>query len=157
TAQKGADVALAAMAGVVEQRPDAWLVLIGDGPDCGALVARARALGIAHRVIFTGYQAAPGPWYRLADVVLMPARWEALGMVAVEAMAAARPVVASRVGGLPEVIVDGITGLLPAPAQDVDRIAHLDPRPFAAAILSLLNDPDRARALGTNGRNRYEA
>jgi len=154
---KGADVALAVMAHVAERRPDARLVVIGDGPERARLEAQARALGIRGRVHFAGHQSEPGPWYRLASVVLVPSRREALGMVAVEAMAAARPVVASRVGGLPEVVVEGVTGLLPAPVKDVAQIEDLDPRPLAGAVLALLAEPERAGALGAAGRRRYEA
>lgn len=94
---------------------------------------------------FVGALADVRPLIADADVVAVPSLYESQGMAAIEAMAMARPVVASRVGGLPAVVVDGETGLLVPPG---------DPKALAAAIRSLLDDPGRARAMGERGRAR---
>lgn len=155
--EKGADIAIEAFARLVRGRTDARLVLIGDGPERPALENLARSRGVAERVVFAGYQAEPGPWYRLADMVVMPSRWEALGMTAVEAMAAGLPVVASKIGGLREVVIEGETGLLPEPSTWQSHARNLDPGPFAAALRGLLDGPERARAMGAAGRKRYQS
>jgi glycosyltransferase involved in cell wall biosynthesis len=87
-------------------------------------------------------------WYRRASVVLHPVRWEGFGLALLEAMLCARPVVASSVSAIPEIVVDGETGTLVAPD---------DPEALARAASALLGDPERARALGEAGRARAEA
>ncbi|NSL43533.1 glycosyltransferase, partial [Streptomyces sp. 8P21H-1] len=86
--QKGQDVLLEAWHEVTRQVPDARLVLVGDGPDAGTL--RARAPG---SVLFAGAVADPAPWYRAADLVVLPSRWEGMALAPLEAMACGRPVV----------------------------------------------------------------
>ena len=109
----------------------AVLVLIGDGPDRAALQARVHEDGLSDRVRFAGEQADLPRWLSVADVFLLPSAQESFGMAALEAMACEVPVVASRVGGLPEVIEDGVTGFL----CDVD-----DPLAMAAQTDRLLRD-----------------
>jgi starch synthase len=92
-----------------------------------------------------------------ATVFACPSIYEPLGIVNLEAMACETAVVASAVGGIPEVVVDGTTGLLvaydPSRAEDADYIADFE-KTFAASINSLTRDPDRARAMGLAGRQR---
>jgi N-acetyl-alpha-D-glucosaminyl L-malate synthase BshA len=117
----------------------ASLVMIGDGPDRAALERRVAAEGLAHAVHFVGEQHDLVRWLSIADLFLLPSAQESFGLAALEAMACEVPVVASTVGGLPEVIADGVTGFL-RPPEAVDDMA--------ACATDLLSDPDRAAAMG---------
>jgi L-malate glycosyltransferase len=109
---------------------DARLILIGDGPDTGLALQLARDLGVAGRVIFVGVVDQVAPLLPAADLLLLPSETESFGLVALEAMASGVPVVASDVGGLPEVVEHGVCGYL-APVGDVDAMAR-----YAIDILS---------------------
>ncbi|MFO7245815.1 MAG: N-acetyl-alpha-D-glucosaminyl L-malate synthase BshA [Bacillota bacterium] len=124
---------------------DAELWLVGDGPDSAEARRRAAVLGVGERVRFWGQQDNPAAWIASGDVMLLPSAQEAFGLAALEAMACGLPVVASRVGGLPEVVSDGETGLLFDP-DDVQGMV--------AGLRSLLLDPARRRTLGEAGRRR---
>ncbi len=144
---KGFDIALDAFAQVTTARPDARLVIAGEGPEADALAAQASTLGIADRVELRG-RVEPDAVPRLLDtasLVLMPSRDEGIPGVALEAALMRRPVIAARAGGLLDVVVEGETGLL------VDRE---DPRALAAAALELLDDLPRAAALGEAAQRR---
>ena|GEM_PF-1221424 len=117
----------------------------GTGEDKEALIARQHELGIADRFDIMGFAPQISRWYRVCDVVAMPSRSEAVAVVALEAMAHAKPVVAFAVGGISEVVIDGETGVL-VPPGDTDA--------FAAALKELLLDPARAQALGAAGARR---
>src|SRR5205807_2860757 len=105
----------------------------GDGPELGTAYRLAREFGIAPLVHSLGAQEEVVPLLSIADLFLLPSAQESFGLAALEAMACEVPVVASRVGGLPEVIDHGRTGFLYAP-NDLDGMA--------AAVLGLLKDPD---------------
>ena len=117
----------------------------GTGEDKEALIARLCEKGIENRFEIMGFAPQISRWYRASDVVAMPSRAEAVAVVALEAMAHAKPVVAFSVGGIPEVVLDGETGIL-VPPGDIDA--------FAAALTGLLLDPARAQALGEAGAQR---
>jgi glycosyltransferase involved in cell wall biosynthesis len=124
--------------------------LVGDGPLRELLEARVRELGLAQRVHFLGrrpHSEIPD-LLRGFDLLAMPSRQEAWGVAAAEASATAIPVVATRVGGIPEVVIDGETGLL-VPSQD--------PPGLAAAIRRLAGNPDLRHRLGGAGRERVES
>ncbi|MGD0735504.1 MAG: N-acetyl-alpha-D-glucosaminyl L-malate synthase BshA [Terracidiphilus sp.] len=121
----------------------ARLVLIGDGPDRSAAEWLAHDLGIHSRVHFMGKQERVNELLPLADLLLMPSELESFGLAALEAMACKVPSIATRVGGVPELIDDGITGLL-YPVGDVDSMA--------AGVLSLLKDRDRLETMRDAGR-----
>jgi N-acetyl-alpha-D-glucosaminyl L-malate synthase BshA len=121
----------------------ARLVLIGDGPDRSAAEWLAHDLGIHSRVHFMGKQDRVNELLPLADMLLMPSELESFGLAALEAMACKVPSIATRVGGVPELIDDGITGLL-YPVGDIDAMA--------AGVLSLLKDRDRLEAMRDAGR-----
>ncbi|NLV39996.1 MAG: glycosyltransferase family 4 protein [Candidatus Hydrogenedentes bacterium] len=118
-------------------------VLLGDGPLRPALEAQARRLKVP--AVFPGQCDDTAPWYALADAVVLPSRGEALPMTLVEAAAAGRPTVASNVGGVPEILQDGTTGLLTPPG---------DPEALAAALRGL-EDPVARGRMGTAARDRW--
>lgn len=118
---------------VARERP-AQLVLVGDGPDRSAAEWLAHDLGIHCRVHFLGKQERVNELLPLADLLLMPSEMESFGLAALEAMACMVPSIATRVGGVPELIEDGVTGLLYEPG-DVDAMA--------AGALELLNNHQR--------------
>ena len=143
---KGFDLAIDAMPGILRNFPDSHLTIAGDVPEKAALEQRAAELGVASRTRFLGWVAPE----RIADliaqasIVVMPSRWEeAFGLVALEAMQVGRPVIATRVGGLPEVVMDGRCGLV---------VPKEDPEALAAAAVSLLADPAKAATMGESGR-----
>jgi len=139
--EKGADVLVEALARV----PDATALLVGDGPDRAALEALAGRLGVGDRVRFEGWSDRPRTRMAEMDLLALPSRFEALPLTAVEAMLAARPVVATDVGDVSEAVDHGTTGLLVAPE---------DPEALAEALAELLDDPERARRMGEAGRAR---
>ena len=140
--EKGFDLAISAFASVLQQIPDARLTIAGTGDAEPELIAQSTALGIQHAVEFVGF-VRPSSVPRLmneAAVVVVPSRWfEVFGLVALEAGQMARPVIAARTGGLPEVLVDGITGLLVEPENSAA---------LAEAIRSVLSQPERAAQMG---------
>ncbi len=107
----------------IRLRVRARLVMIGDGPDRLAAERRAADVGLGDVVEFVGEQQDPVPWLSSADLFLLPSEQESFGLAALEAMSCGVPVIASRVGGVPEVITDGVTGILCAP-DDVDGMAE---------------------------------
>jgi N-acetyl-alpha-D-glucosaminyl L-malate synthase BshA len=127
---------------VVKEVP-ARLVLVGDGPERSAAEWLARDLKIHDKIHFLGKQEKVNELLPLADLLLMPSELESFGLAALEAMACKVPSIATRVGGVPELIDDGITGLLYA-VGDVDAMA--------AGALSLLKDRDRLQAMREAGR-----
>jgi N-acetyl-alpha-D-glucosaminyl L-malate synthase BshA len=121
----------------------ARLMLIGDGPDRSSAEYLALRLGIADRCHFLGKQDNVNELLPLADLMLMPSEMESFGLAALEAMACSVPTIATRVGGVPELIDDGSNGLL-FPVGDIDAMA--------AAAIALLNDPARLAAMAAAAR-----
>jgi L-malate glycosyltransferase len=123
----------------IRARLPARLVMIGDGPDRLPLEQRIAEAGLRDLVEFAGEQHDLVPWLSAADLFLLPSEQESFGLAALEAMACEVPVVASRVGGLPEIIDDGRTGFLCAP-DDIDGMA--------ARGVAVLSDPDLRERIG---------
>lgn len=141
----GPDILLKAMALASKQVPDLTLTMAGKGPMTEPLKALARALGIAERVEFAGF-IPNNQIYSLLQkhhIMAMPSLEEAFGVAVLEASVCGRPVIASRVGGVPEVLRDGETGLL---------VSKGDVEALAEAIVSLASDRERCRAMGEAGR-----
>lgn len=142
---KGFDIALRAFALLAKRIPRARFTIAGDGAERETLEAMAKDLGIDGRVAFAGW-VDPEDVPRLlneASVVVMPSRREGLPIVAVQAALMARPLVATAAGGLPEIVLDGESGLV-VPGED--------DRAVAASIERLLGDPAEAARMGARGR-----
>jgi L-malate glycosyltransferase len=144
---KRVDDAVRVLAAVRRTAP-AVLALVGDGPERPRAEALARELGVAAAVRFLGVQLDVRAVLQQADVFLLPSETEGFGLAALEALACGVPVVASRVGGLPEVVADGETGLL-CPPGDVPGMA--------AAVLRLLAEPELRQRLARAARASVEA
>lgn len=141
--------ALAAMKGASGSEGGALLVYVGDGPELSALRQLAGDLGIAADVRFVGYSNDAASYLRAADVVAVPSVWQdALPLGVLEAMALRRPVVATRVGGIPEMCRDGQEGLLVDPGAEVE---------LGRALTTLLASPSLRAAMGERGRQRVAA
>jgi glycosyltransferase involved in cell wall biosynthesis len=144
TGVKRTDDVLLAVRGLRERGVDACLCMVGDGPDREAVEQRAHDLDIVRNCLFLGYQDDVAPFYAAFDALVLPSANEGTPVSAIEALAAGRPVVATRVGGVPDVVRDGVDGFLVEPGgveQAADRLADL------AA------DPDLRRRLGESGRD----
>jgi glycosyltransferase involved in cell wall biosynthesis len=144
---KGLLPLLEAFAPIARRDPGATLVLVGeDGGMAAAVDRRSRELGLSERVRRVGHVADErllASAYREARALVLPSEYEAFGLVLLEAMAQGTPVVASRVGGIPEVVDDGRTGLLAAPGSPTD---------LAAALARVWDDPELGRRLGEEAR-----
>ncbi|HYD47684.1 MAG TPA: glycosyltransferase family 4 protein, partial [Terriglobales bacterium] len=140
--RKGIDVLLDALAALASQgvRPQLWIA--GDGPEKPSLEEQMAQLGIAAQVRFLGRREDAADLYAASDIFVVPSRREGLGVAALEAMGAGRPVVCSAVGGLPFSVVDGGTGL---------HVPPEDPTALAAALRRLLDDVDLRYRLGAQG------
>jgi N-acetyl-alpha-D-glucosaminyl L-malate synthase BshA len=128
----------------IADRVRARLILCGDGPERAEAEALARRYGLAERVVFLGQVPNIRDYLSVADLLLLPSLSESFGLAALEAMACEVPVVATRVGGLPEVVREGETGFL----FGVGEIAGM-----AEAALRILNDPGLGRSMGRRGRD----
>ncbi len=140
--------AVRAVGRVAERRGDVRLVIVGDGAEAGPIDELTRSLGLGAHVLRLGTRTDVSRLIGAADVVLLTSRSEGIPLTLLEGMAAGLPVVATRVGGIPEVVVEGETGLL-APVGDVDALA--------ARILRLAEDRDLRGRLGRAGRERARA
>jgi starch synthase (maltosyl-transferring) len=146
--QKGVDVLLDAAAKVMTSRPDWHLVLAGDGPLRATLVDRlATSQELARRIRLLGQRNDVPGLLQSADLLVLPSRWEGMPNAVLEAMAARRAVVATRVEGSEELVVPRETGWLVAPG---------DPEALASALLDAAADRDRLRRYGEAGRARVE-
>lgn len=143
--EKCFELAVAAMPAVLARFPETELVIAGDGPERSRLEGHAGLLGIESATRFLGW-ISPGEVPALLNettLLLMPSRIEGLPGVAIQAAQMARPVIATRVGGSPEVVTDGVTGLL-VERGDCDGLGR--------AICSLLDDPTTTSAMGSRAR-----
>jgi glycosyltransferase involved in cell wall biosynthesis len=120
TRQKGIDVAIRALPDLPD---DTVLVVLGDGPERAALLRLARELGLVQRVFLLGRVPDVGAWLGRATLLVHPARWEGFGLAVLEAMLSGLPVVATNVSALPELVVDGESGVL-VPPDDAVALAH---------------------------------
>lgn len=148
--EKGFDLALAAFATIRDRFPGLHLIIAGDGPERVRLEQQVVELGLNGIVEFKGWVAPDTVLVLMntATIVVMPSRWqEPFGLVALEAALMARPIVATRVGGLPEVVAHEETGLL---------VESENSEALARAVVSLLSHPDVARRMGESARARAQ-
>ena len=144
---KGADTLIAALPSVLKAAPDASLVLVGDGDDRPRLEQLARDLGVSEHAHFL-FGLSPEQLfacYARCDIFALPSRGEGFGLVFLEAMANAKPVIGGAHGGIPDIVEEGVTGLL-VPHGDVERLSQ--------ALESLFNNPARATEMGARGKDR---
>jgi glycosyltransferase involved in cell wall biosynthesis len=133
---------------VLEAVPETQFLIIGDGPRRAELMALCREVRIEDRVRFTGVRHDIGSLVRAIDVMVLSSHSESLPVAVLEAMACARPVVCTNVGGIAELVEHGTSGYLVAPR---------DPDALARHIIDLLDDPDLRQKMGAEGRRRVEA
>lgn len=146
-AQKGVPVLLAALVRARRVRPSLTLTLVGDGPDRAVIEAEAEALGLGGAVAFLGYQGQEEVARLLSEssALVLPSFAEGVPVVLMEAMAAGLPVVATQVAGIPELVENGVSGLLVPPGDEVE---------LARAILDATEDAAMAKRMGAAGRAR---
>jgi len=142
-AQKRLDLWIEAAGAILDAVPEARFVIVGDGPLRGELEARAAAGRTAGRVHFAGLQEDVAPWLAAMDLYLMSSQFEGLPLALLEAMSAGLPVVATRVGGIGEVVDDGVSGRL---------VEFGDPDALGRTAVELLRDPGAGERLGERGR-----
>lgn len=143
--KNGHPTLLEAFAAIRQAVPEARLLLVGDGPERRSLERTVAGRGWGGAVTFAGEQADVRPWLHRMAVYVQPSISEGMSNSILEAMASGLPVVATRVGGTPEVVEDGVSGLLVPPE---------DPAALATALVTLLGDPPRRAAMGAAGRDR---
>jgi glycosyltransferase involved in cell wall biosynthesis len=142
--RKGHDLLLAAIPAIVERRPEARFVLLGRGPLRPEIEARVREKRLDDRVVFAGFRRDLPELIGCFDVLVHPAVREGLGVTLLQASAAGVPIVATRVGGIPEAVRDGVNGVLVDPS---------DAGALARAVADLLEDEEKAQRLGKGGRS----
>jgi glycosyltransferase involved in cell wall biosynthesis len=142
TAVKRLPLVLEAFKRLRDQGVDATLCLVGEGPDRDEVERLAHRLGIMKHCLFVGYQREVAPYYELLDVLVLPSANEGTPVVAIEALAAGRPVVATDVGGVSDVVHDGVDGFL---VRSGDAVALAD------RLAELAADGDKRRAMGAAG------
>jgi glycosyltransferase involved in cell wall biosynthesis len=151
--RKGIEYLVKALPLVVASVPDVNLTLIGDGPERQPLLELARSMGVSDHVSIMSSVPSLGDYYSASDVFVLPSIVESdgvtegLGVTSLEAAASSLPVVASRVGGVPETVDDGVTGYLVEP-QDVEGLA--------SRVVGLLQDEEMRRRMGIRGRKKIE-
>jgi len=147
--EKGQFILLESIKKVVEEMPDTALLVVGDGADRAYLEQAAVELGVNDHVIWLGQKDPDEVFalYGVIDLVVVPSLFEGFGLTAAEAMTAGKPVVASNVDGLREVIQDGISGLLVPPGNS---------KALGQAILELLANPAKAASMGERGKKIVE-
>lgn len=145
TAVKRTDLVVRVLRRLVDRGVDAHLLLVGDGPDRDGLERYAHELGVIRRCLFLGYQEDVAPYYEAMDALLLPSVNEGTPVSVIESLAAGRPAVATRVGGTPDVVRDGVDGFL-VDSDDADDLA--------ARLAELAADPARRARMGASGRER---
>ena len=141
--EKGHLTLFEAMRSVASAVPTARLLVVGDGPDRTMLQEYCRAHGLQDRVIFTGYQENISDYYGILDLLVLPSLTEGLPNTVLEAMSFGIPVLATSVGGVPE-IIEGDNGVMVPPQ---------DPAALAQQLIRLLENQELRRTIGANGRN----
>jgi glycosyltransferase involved in cell wall biosynthesis len=145
TGVKRTDVVLRGFRALRDEGVDAVLCMVGDGPDRDGVEELADELGVVRHCLFPGYQEDVGPFFSAFDVFVLPSGNEGTPVTAIEALASGCPVVATRVGGVPDVVEDGVDGFLIAPAA-ADELA--------SRLVQLAREPELRARMGDAGRER---
>jgi glycosyltransferase involved in cell wall biosynthesis len=140
---KGQQYLVRAIPLVLAKIPVARFFIVGEGELMNDLQALAASLGLNKELIFTGFRQDVGAFYHVADLFVMSSVQEGLGTAVIDALALGKPVIATNSGGIPEIIRNGETGRLVAPA---------DPAALAEGIIELLTNPERARRMARRGQ-----
>jgi len=146
--EKGQSTLIQAASLLIDQGRDFHVVFVGEGSQLLELLEQCNRLGLEDNIHFVGHQQGAAGWLVHFDIFALPSAWEGISLALLEAMAAGLPVVATAVGGTPEVVLDGQTGLLVPPG---------DPQATAAALERLLSDPALRQEMGAAGRARVSA
>lgn len=148
--KNGVEYLIRAIPYIIKQNEKPRFLIVGDGPEMERLNQEVVRLQIADRVAFTGRipNSEMPKYYAIADIVVLPSLIEATSIAGLEAMATGKPLVGTRVGGIPRIIADGKTGIL-VPPRNPEELAH--------AITSLLSDKGKRTAMGLKARKRAES
>lgn len=141
--EKGHRFLLEALPKVLARHPGLKLIIVGAGPERPALATLIQQKSLNNHVFFAGYQEDVTPYYRACDLLIIPSLSEGMPMAALEAMSCGRPVLATTVGGIPEVVTHGVSGLLVEPMQSSQ---------LTVALLELLDNPDKMAEMGRTGQ-----
>lgn len=146
---KGHAILISAAAEVIRTHPTTHFVIVGEGALERELQDQGKMLSLEDHLHFVkAWGEEAWAWMASFDLFVLPSLNEGMGRVLIEAMAFGKPVVASRVGGIPEIVLDGKTGILVPPK---------DPKRLAEAVIRLLSDPERARQMGEEGKKRIDS
>lgn len=143
--EKGHRYFVEALPQIIQELPELKVMFIGDGPLKETIQKKVEILGLNPHVIFTDYQSNVQDFYREIDLLVLPSMSEGMPNVALEAMLFEKPVVSTHVGGVPEVVVDGETGIIVEPQA---------PKQLAEAVIRLFENPDMLHDFGVAGRER---
>ena len=144
---KGQEILLEAVPNVLREIPKLKVLLVGEGSQEQRLKSLARRLGIEDKIIFTGFRWDIPELTAVADIACLPSFWEGMGRSVLEAMVCAKPVVASRVGGIVDLVEDSVTGFLVSPG---------DTQALAQAIIRLLKDKELRVRMGEAGKRKID-
>ncbi|PIU84517.1 MAG: hypothetical protein COS67_12865, partial [Deltaproteobacteria bacterium CG06_land_8_20_14_3_00_44_19] len=145
--QKGFEYLIEAVPDVVEEYPEARFLIVGEGPLRKSLEALSEEFRIRDKVIFTGFRSDIKEILSAIDILVIPSLLEGFPMITLEAMAMAKPIIATNIDGITEQITDGINGIL-TPPKDSSAIAQ--------AIITLINNRGKAKAMGLAARKKVE-
>lgn len=142
---KGIDYFLRAASAILVAGENVQFLVVGEGPLKGDLTKQAKILGIGRNVYFAGFREDIPEILSAIDILVVPSLWEGLPLVVLEGMLSGKPIVATRVGGIPEAVKDGKSGIL-VPPRDVDALRD--------SVLELLKNPEKRKELGERGKQR---
>ncbi|MBW1613078.1 MAG: glycosyltransferase [Deltaproteobacteria bacterium] len=145
--EKGFEYLVETLPDVLREYPDARFLIVGEGPLRDKLKVKSEELSVEDKVVFTGFRSDIKEILSAVDLLVVPSLLEGFPMVTLEAMAMAKPIVATNIDGITEQITDGVTGILVPPK---------DPSALAKAIIRALTNKELARSMGLSAREKVE-
>ncbi|MEW6614142.1 MAG: glycosyltransferase family 4 protein [Thermodesulfobacteriota bacterium] len=145
--QKGFEYLIEAASNVIKEYPEARFLIVGEGPLKGKLKVKSKELRVEDKVIFTGFRTDIKEVLSAIDIIVIPSLLEGFPMITLEAMAMAKPIIATNINGITEQITDGINGILIPPKN---------PSAIAQAIITLINNREKAKEMGLAARKKVE-